>query len=100
VKIHNDGTHEWHHKDGRRQYWRIDAKPTGDMRDNGQEEFWEYWIFRDGALLGGGNILHQAALPHPDPHDIFNDWIGQLLSVACGFAQSREEWYGAREEKP
>jgi hypothetical protein len=93
VKIHPCGTHEWHHKDGRRRYWRIDASPTGNYHGNGQDEEWEYWIFKGNQSVGYGTIIHQRTLPHPRPHDIFNDWIASLLPVSSGFAQSTEEWY-------
>jgi hypothetical protein len=105
VRIHDDGTHEWHHKDGRRQYWAVLAWPTGEKAEAWEgagelymDEAWDYRIDLEGQQAGTGSIVVQAGMPHPDPHDIFNDWIGSLLSVACGFAQSREEWYGTGEE--
>lgn len=101
-------TLEWHHKDGGRMYWavatwRITEALEPELADSYDEWWYEIHRSRSGGRdtdteIYSGRIETQPGL-EPEPHEILADFMAQVQKVAFGFAQSRDEWYGARGEE-
>ena len=98
MKVYDNGTREWHHKDGSRMYWGVRAAKWEN--DNDGEEVcivWRYEVLYGSSspseVIYTGFVTLQEGIV-PDPEDFFADYQQVITQALIGFSKYPEQWYG------
>jgi uncharacterized protein YggL (DUF469 family) len=101
----DDGTLEWHHKDGYRMYWGIKAKAQEKDANSTLFDYETEWYYE--ILIGGsspdtsvwsGFVILQTSLT-PNAEEFITDYLAVVTNAAIGFAKHPDQWYGVQERE-